>query len=104
MRQRREGASLVREVMAMAGTLTPPGLARVTPCGECDARGHYRSGRRCFGCRGTGKTLWHACPACGNTGYDRLPDRTYACRTGCGYRWTEDDPGWQAQRLPDSPV
>jgi hypothetical protein len=103
MRQRPEGASWIGEVVAMADTLTPPGRARVTRCGECDGRGHYRSGRQCFGCRGQGMTLWHACPNCGDIGYDKLSDGTYACRISCGYRWTEDHPGWQIQRLPGIP-
>lgn len=86
----------------MAETLAPPGRARIMRCEECEGRGHYRSGARCFGCDGTGWALWHACPRCGDLGYDKHSDWTYECRLGCGYTWTEDDPGWQAQRLPDA--
>jgi hypothetical protein len=92
---------LVSEVVAMT-TLTPPGLARVTRCGECYGEGHY-GGDECPGCEGHGVTLWRACPRCGDIGYDKLADGTYACRISCGYRWTGDDPGWQVQRLPDQP-
>jgi hypothetical protein len=48
-------------------------------------------------------TLWHACPNCGDIGYDKFSDGTYACRIRCGYRWTDDDPGWQIQRMPGVP-
>jgi hypothetical protein len=77
----------------------PPGRARITRCGACQGSG--RDGLYpCPDCEGTGKQLWKACPHCGDIGYDRLGDGTYACRISCGYTWTEDDPGWQAQRLP----
>lgn len=86
----------------MTDALAPPGLARITRCGECEGRGHYRSGWQCAGCKGTGWELWKACPQCGDIGWDRLSDGTYACRISCGYTWTDDHPGWQVQRLPDS--
>ena len=86
----------------MPDTPAPPGRAIIMRCGECGATGQYSGGGPCLGCQGTGKQLWRACPACGDIGYDRLADGTYACRISCGYRWTEDHPGWQAQRLPAS--
>jgi hypothetical protein len=85
----------------MAEQIEPPGRARVTRCGGCNARGWYGQGYKCSDCEGTGWQLWKACPRCGDIGYDRVGDGQYACRISCGYRWGEDDPGWQAQRLPD---
>ena len=88
----------------MADTLTPPGRGRITRCGECEGRGQYQSGLECAGCKGNGRQLWRACPACGDIGWDKHRggelDGTYECRIGCGYRWTEDHPGWLIQRLP----
>jgi hypothetical protein len=84
----------------MADMLTPPGLAVITRCGECEGRGHYRSGTECIGCHGDGRELWRACPRCGDIGWDKLNDGTYECRISCGYIWTEDHPAWKVQVLP----
>jgi hypothetical protein len=84
----------------MADTLTPPGLGRITRCGECEGRGHYRSGTECAGCRGDGRELWRACPRCGDIAWDKRSDGTYECRISCGYIWTEEHPGWVIQVLP----
>jgi hypothetical protein len=84
----------------MAEEIAPPGRAKVTRCGAC--RGTGRDGRyECSDCEGTGWQLWKACPRCGDIGWDRLADGTYACRISCGFTWSEDHPGWRAQRLPD---
>ena len=86
----------------MADVLIPPGLAKITRCGTCESTGRVGRERQyeCHGCGGTGRALWRACPRCGDIGWDRLANGTYACRISCGYRWTEDHPGWQIQRLP----
>jgi hypothetical protein len=85
----------------MAEQIGPPGRARITRCGGCSGRGWYGRGYECPDCEGTGWQLWKACPRCGDIGWDRVGDGQYACRISCGYRWGEDDPAWQAQRLPD---
>jgi len=85
----------------MAGEIAPPGRAKITRCGTCEGRGRFRSGDECYDCEGTAWQLWKACPQCGDIGWDRLADGTYACRISCGFTWGEDHPGWQAQRLPD---
>jgi hypothetical protein len=100
MRRQHTGASWIGEVMTMVNALTPPGLAKVMRCGECGGQGSHSDGLQCLGCQGFGVQLWHACPACGDLGYDKLSDGTYACRIRCGHTWTEDDPAWQAQYLP----
>jgi hypothetical protein len=84
----------------MAEEIAPPGRARITRCGTCGNTGRLGSGE-CYDCEGTGWQLWRACPRCGDIGWDRLAPGSYACRISCGSTWGEDDPGWQAQRLPD---
>jgi hypothetical protein len=81
-------------------TPAPPGKATIMRCGSCT--GGQSGGRRCSECGGTGRQLWKACPRCGDIGYDRIGPGRYACRLGCGHAWTEDDPGWQAQRMPST--
>jgi hypothetical protein len=80
-------------------TLNPPGKAVVTRCGACSGAGVDGSSR-CRDCDGTGKMLYRACPRCGDIGFDKMPDGTFACRISCGYRWTAEDPGWVIQYLP----
>ena len=83
----------------MAETIAPPGRAQIARCPDCRGGG-------CSDCKGTGKVLWRACPKCGDIGFDFINGRTeqdgMVCRLGCGHRWTADDPGWLAQRLPRS--
>lgn len=69
------------------------GNAKPERCPEC-------SGKGCGTCGGRGYFLWKACPNCGDIGWDGLGDGIYACRISCGFRWTEDHPGWRIQRLP----
>ena len=85
----------------MAADVTPPGKARVVPCPGCQGD----AGQSCYECRGVGTILMRACPLCGDGGWDFVngsDDRDgMACRNGCGYRWSADDPGWSAQVLPN---
>jgi hypothetical protein len=85
----------------MAYPVTPPGKARVIPCPECGGE----AGRSSYECHGKGVVLQRACPLCGDVGWDfvnGIDDRAgMACRVGCGYRWSADDPGWRAQALAD---
>jgi hypothetical protein len=87
-------------VINMPDTVVPPGKARVIPCPECQGL----TGRPCYECDGQGRLLQRACPRCGDTAWDYLNgtnDRDgMACRINCGYRWTSNHPGWQAQLLP----
>lgn len=84
----------------MAGTITPPGKARIMTCPEC-AGGH---GQHCAACDDHGKIVIRACPRCGDIGWDYVngtDDRDgMACRINCGHTWTAADPGWCAQVLP----
>src|SRR5512135_2977261 len=84
----------------MTDQIAPPGQATITRCGTCGSTGRLGA-HECYSCGGTRWQLWRACPACGDIGYDRVGAGEYACRISCDYRWTEDHPGWQAQRLPD---
>ena len=88
------------EVRHMADTVTPPGKARITPCPDC--RGE--AGRSCHECHGKGVVLLRACPLCGDVGWDYVNGTNdcagMACRIGCGYSWSADEPGWRAQMLP----
>lgn len=88
----------------MANPVTPPGKARITPCPEC--RGE--PGRSCHECRGLGVILQHACPLCGDLGWDYIngvdEGAGMACRVACGYKWSGGDPGWRAQVLPSKLV
>lgn len=90
---------LKADLYDVLGDVPPPGKAVVTTCSACD-------GRRCSSCEGSGKTLWRACPKCGDIGFDYLNGRDEAdgmvCRVGCGFKWAADDPRWTAQRLPAS--
>lgn len=83
----------------MADTVTPPGKARITLCPEC----HGQAGRSCYECHGEGVLLQRACPLCGNVGWDYINGQDehagMVCRMGCGYRWSDDNPGWCAQVL-----
>ncbi len=101
-----EDESRVIEVRAMADralAVTPPGKAQTEACPECQGA----AGLDCYRCQGTGRILWRACPLCGDISWDCIngqDDRDgMACRISCGYRWTAQDPGWLAQRLPDRP-
>jgi predicted nucleic acid-binding Zn-ribbon protein len=62
------------------------------------------SGGECLGCDGAGRQITHACPKCGNVGFDYVngysADAGMIDRIGCGHRWTADDSAWLAQRLP----
>jgi hypothetical protein len=84
----------------MTGSMVPPGKARVVPCPECQGV----QGQSCYECRGHGRLLHRACPLCGDLAWDYangIDDRQgMACRTGCGYTWSADDPGWRIQVLP----
>jgi len=77
--------------------LTPPGMAMIMDCPDCDGAG-------CSDCKGTGKELWRGCPECGDVGWDFVAgDQTersgMICRLGCGARWSADDPRWVIQHL-----
>ena len=79
------------------GEVQPPGKAVITTCQDCGGAG-------CGHCGSTGRTLWKACPRCGDIGFDfingRDQDQGMICRLGCGYKWAADDPRWLAQRIP----
>jgi hypothetical protein len=78
--------------------LVPPGRAHITPCPDCKGT----PGLDCPECEGTGKIIYRACPRYGDIAWDYINDRReIACRISCGYRWTDDDPGWLIQQLPD---
>lgn len=77
------------------------GKAKPSRCHECSGTGTCGcQAPGCCGCSGCGYFLWKACPNCGDIGWDGLGNGMYACRISCGFRWTEDHPGWQIQRLP----
>ena len=80
------------------GEVQPPGKAVITTCQDCGGAG-------CGHCGSTGRTLWKACPRCGDIGFDfingRDQDQGMICRLGCGYKWSADDPRWLAQRIQD---
>lgn len=86
--------------VTMTEALEPPGLARITRCPECLGE----PGHDCRECHGTGRIVYRACPRCGDIGWDFLNGRDeadgMACRMGCGWRWSSDDPGWVIQHLP----
>lgn len=91
--------------------IAPPGRAQITECNVC--AGGRRPGRcpdgSCDDCGSTGWLIWHACPRCGDGAWHYVNgfDDTQGMRCHdprCGYQWDRDDPGWQAQRLPDDLV
>lgn len=85
----------------MADIWTPPGLARISRCYECEGTGKCACGDPvCCECKGDGRHLWRACPRCGDIAWDKLSDGTYHCRVSCGHIWTEDDPLWKVQVMP----
>jgi hypothetical protein len=86
-------------VINMADAVDPPGKARIIPCPECQGV----LGRSCYECDGQGRLLQRTCPQCGDTAWDYLNGTNesggMACLINCGYRWSSDHPGWQAQVL-----
>jgi hypothetical protein len=83
--------------------IAAPGRALIRLCDGCDGQGGFTwqgTYRVCTDCDGRGSIVWHACVACGDTAMWRYGnDGVIRCR--CGASWTEDDPRWRAQRMPE---
>jgi len=75
-----------------------PGTAHLADCPDCEHGSD--GGEPCLKCDGTGTVVWHACPGCGDLGWQYTEGRVrMACRA-CRMDWSADHPGWLAQRLP----